>query len=78
MISDKDKAECVLWLAETKSLVSVRRRFRCKFGREPLHLNSKSLVQRNWKCLLEKINWKACSYRRRCEKDMKVMHSQPT
>lgn len=35
MLTDQDKAQCVLWLAETKSLASVRRRFRQKFKKEP-------------------------------------------
>lgn len=37
MFSDKDKAKCVLLLAELKSVTSVERAFWREFGRDPTH-----------------------------------------
>lgn len=40
MFTDIEKAQCVLWLAEMKSPISVRRRFRREFNKDPPHVNA--------------------------------------
>jgi len=40
MASMKEKAQCVLWCHETKSPVSVQRKFRNEYGRPPPDVKS--------------------------------------
>jgi len=40
MASMKEKAQCVLWYHETKSLVTVQQEFRNEYGRPPPDLKS--------------------------------------
>ena len=49
MLMDKEQAQCVLWLAETKSLVSVQRKFRNEFGWKPSHLKNIRLLFEQFK-----------------------------
>jgi len=40
MAAMKEKAQCVLWYHETKSPVTVQRKFRNEYGRPPPDVNS--------------------------------------
>jgi hypothetical protein len=41
MASVQGKAQCVLWLAETESPVTVQRMFRAQYGKNPPDVNLK-------------------------------------
>ena len=50
MVTPQEKAHCVSWFIETKSDVQTQRRYRTKYGKNPL---SRSLIRRWHKKFME-------------------------
>ena len=40
MASTEEKVNCVLWLAELKSIIAVQRKFRIEYNKKPPHRNT--------------------------------------